>query len=430
VGTPLLPARSRAAIIPLMRKVSPLGVLAFANFATAGLGVSFLGEDGKFSVSNLAPLLFIAAAGPAFLVDVKTIGKNIVSLFLFFNTCALASFAIFMFRFGWQPNAAVLLFQDAEFIFVLLLVWYARRNYEEFFAVARAGIVCSALISVVYGIAQFGRKELVVNVIQFGMDDKSQASVLFCCQAYILLRYFDGLISRIFAAGLLAMSLMTLSRLPALFMPVLLITLSLRSRYGMMLAAATVCGAIAAFVAYGDELTTVFRALDRLTSVDQATGDDATSAHVLLIKSALEMKFTDVSAFFFGTGPGNFSKALTSFPIDIHELESLDPTLVSEARLGRAPMHSTPVSLLLDYNIAIIALLVYLALRAVRYLLQGRHYLDLVFFLTLFGASTFYSLHNKPYFYLCIATVAVATMGRIGEEERARAAFPRPAAAA
>ena len=63
-------------------------------------------------------------------------------------------------------------------------------------------------------------------------------------------------------------------------------------------------------------------------------GDNATSAHVLLIKSALEMKFDDFEAFFFGTGPGNFSKALTSFPIDIHQLESLDPLLVADARIG------------------------------------------------------------------------------------------------
>ncbi len=54
-----------------MRKVSPLGLLAFANFATAGLGQSLFGEDGKFSLSNLAPLLFVALAGPSFLVEVK-----------------------------------------------------------------------------------------------------------------------------------------------------------------------------------------------------------------------------------------------------------------------------------------------------------------------------------------------------------------------
>jgi hypothetical protein len=401
-----------------MRKVSPLGMLAFLNFATAGLGKSIAGDDGKFSISNLAPLLFVAIAGPYFLVEVKSVQKNIVGFFLLFNVCALASFALFMFQFGWEPNAPVLLFQDVEFIFVLLLLWYARRNYEEFFAVAKAGTLCAALIAVAYGVSQWGRKD-VLGIVTFSMDDKSQAAVLFCCQAYILLRFFDGSIARIFAGGLLAMSLMTLSRLEALFFPVLLITLSVRTRYGKVIAIATVCAVVTAFVIAGDALTTVFRALDRLSSVNQVAGDDATSAHLLLIKSALEMKFTDLSAFFFGTGPGNFAKALTSFPIDIHELESLDPALVADARIGRAPMHSTPVSMLLDYNIVVFGLFVFLGLRAFRYLARTRHFLDLLFFVTLSGASTFYSLHNKPYFFLAITTIAVGTLGRIGVEEAA-----------
>jgi hypothetical protein len=409
-----------------MRRVSPLGMLAFANFATAGLGQSLTGADGKLSISNLAPLLFVAIAGPCFMVAVKSINKNIVGLFLLFNACALASFALFMVRFGWAPNAPVLLFQDVEFIFVLLLVWYARRNFEEFLYVARVGTICSVLISVLYGVAQFGRTD-VLNIITFSMDDKSQAAVLFCCQAYILLRFFEGSITRVVAGGLVAMSLMTLSRLPAVFVPVLLITLSVRTRYGKVIALATVCGVVAAFATLGDELNTVFQALDRLSSVNQVAGDDATSAHVLLIKSALEMKFTDLSTFFFGTGPGNFSQALTSFPIDVHELESLDPQLVADARIGRAPMHSMPVSLLLDYNIAIFGLLVFLALRAVRFLIRTRHFLDLTFFATLFGASVFYSLHNKPYFFLLSATVAVAMMGQIRAEETARTALARPA---
>ena len=409
-----------------MRKVSTLGLLAFANFATAGLGQSLTGEGGKLSVSNLAPALFVAIAGPCFLADVKSVGRNIIGLFLLFNACSLASFAFFMFRFGWDPNVPVLAFQDVEFIFVLLLAWYARRNYEEFLAVVKAGTIISAVISALYGMAQFGRKDLL-NIITFGMDDKSQAAVLFCCQAYILLRFFDGFIARIVAAGLLAMSMMTLSRLPATFLPVLLITLSVRTRYGFLLAAATVCGVVIAFMTAGDAITTVFKAVDRLSSVNEVAGDNATSAHLLLIKSALEMKFTDFSTFFLGTGPGNFSKALTSFPIDIHELESLDPALVADARVGKAPMHSTPISLLLDYNIAIFALLVFLALRAVRYLLRVRHYLDLLFLATLFGASMFYSLHNKPYFFLAIATVAIATLGGAEAEETTPGARPRPA---
>jgi hypothetical protein len=409
-----------------MRKVSALGLLVFANFATTGLGQSITGEGGKLSLSNLAPVLFVAIAGPCFLAEVKSVGKNIIGLFLLFNTCSLASFVLFMFRFGWEPNVPVLVFQDIEFIFVLLLVWYARRNYQEFLAVVKAGTICSALAAVLYGVAQFGRKD-VLNIITFGMDDKSQAAALFCCQAYILLRFFDGVITRIVAAGLLAMSMMTLSRLPALFLPILLITLSVRTRYGFLLAAATVGGVVVAFLTAGDVIATVFKAVDRLDSVDRFSGGDATSAHLLLIKSALEMKFNDFATFFLGTGPGNFSMALTSFPIDIHELESLDPALMDDARVGKAPMHSTPISLLLDYNIAIFALLVFLALRSVRYLLTIRHYLDLSFFVTLFGASMFYSLHNKPYFFLAIATVAIATMGGVGAAETEPVPAARPA---
>lgn len=397
-------------------------MLVWASFATAGLGQSITGEDGKLSLSNLAPVLFAAVAGPAFLAEAKSVNKNIVGLFLLFNVCAMASFALFMFRYGWEPNFPVLLFQDVELAFVLLLAWYARRRHEEFFSVAKAGILCSTLIAAAYGIVQFRKPDVkgIVNIVTFSMDDKSQAAVLFCCWAYILLRYFDGWLTRIFAYGLLAMSLMTLSRLPAVFLPVMLVTLCVRTRYGFVIAAATVCGVVGAFVAYGDELLLVFKALDRLSSPEAG---DATSAHLLLIESALEMKFTDFTAFFFGTGPGNFSKALTSFPIDIHQLESLDPALVGDARLGRAPMHSTPISMLLDYNIVIFSLLAFLALRAVRHLLEIRHYLDLMFLGTLCAASLFYSLHNKPYFYLAIATIAIGTL------EPCRLAFvPRNAA--
>src|SRR5690242_17282314 len=100
-----------------MRKVSPLGLLAFANFATAGLGQSMFGEEGKLSISNVTPVLFILIAAPCYLAAVKTVSRQIVTIFLFFNVCALASFLLFMFRFGWMPNAPVLGFQDVEFIF-------------------------------------------------------------------------------------------------------------------------------------------------------------------------------------------------------------------------------------------------------------------------------------------------------------------------
>ena len=410
-----------------MRKVSPLGLLAFANFATAGLGESMFGEEGKLSISNITPVMFVLIAGPCFLAEMKTVSRQVITIFLFFNACALASFLIFMVRFGWMPNAPVLGFQDVEFIFGLLLIWYARRNYEEFFAVAKAGIFCCAALAIWYGFTQFQKPEKGLKILTFGMDDKSQAAVLFCCFSYILLRFYDGWLARAFAAGFFTISMMTLSRLPAVFLPALLITLSVRTKYGWILASVIVSVIAAVLVAYGDTLTKVFAALDRLTSVQQVTGDSATSAHLLLIRSALEMKFGDFFAFFFGTGPGNFAKALTSFPIDIHELEGLDPALVADARVGRAPMHSMPVSLLLDYNILLFGLLVYLGLKAVRYLFTTRHHLDLLFFLTLISASMFYSVHNKPYFFLVITAITIGVMGPLGAQEAEEDAAARAA---
>jgi hypothetical protein len=398
--------------VPAVRRVSATGLLAFLCFATCGLGLPIGGENGKLAISNLGPLLFVILVAPSFMAAVKTIRKPSVGFFLLFNACALLSFALFMFRFGWNPNAPVLLFQDVEFIFVLLLVWYARHRFDEFFRVARLGIICMGVLAIWYGVGQSHNPGLAKLVLlTFGMDDKSQAAVLFCCMSYILLRYYNDLFSRLVAGGLFAMSMMTLSRLPVIFLPALLITLSVRTRYGWILTAFTVIGVSAAFIAFGDALTTVFKALDRLSSVGQVAGDNATSAHIYLIKAALEMKFDDLEVLIFGSGPGNFSKALTSFPLDIHELEALDPQLVADARVGRAPMHSTPISMLLDYNIVVFGLLIFLGLRGVHYLLKKNLNLDLIFFTTLFTASMFYSLHNKPYFFLAVATVAIGAMG-------------------
>jgi hypothetical protein len=89
-------------------------------------------------------------------------------------------------------------------------------------------------------------------------------------------------------------------------------------------------------------------------------------------------------------------------------------------------MHSTPVSFLLDYNIVIFGLLVFMALRAIRYMIKARRNLDLLFFATLFAASMFYSVHNKPYFYLAIVTIAIAIVGPLPEEEVERSPLARP----
>ncbi len=394
---------------PSIRLLSLLGLLAFLNYATMGLGTPITGEDGKLSISNITPLLFMIIAGSWYLLAVRAVPRSVVAFLGAFNVCALISFGIYMLRYGWAPNVMVWLFQDVEIISSLLLFQYARDNPQEFLRIVRSGIFCSAAISAAYGLHHFIYEAADFrrfHILNFSMDDKSQAAVLFCCQAYLLLRLYRGKLERLVAGGLLAMSLMTLSRLPLAFVPVLCVALAVRTRYGWLLIATSVCAIAGLLVIAGDEIVDVFKIVDRLSSVTSATGDQSTSAHLLLIETALQMKFSSLTALIFGIGPGNFSHALTSFSVDLTRLEAVDPQLVVEARIGRAPMHSTPVSLLLDYNIAILFLLFFLFLRALRFLLAQRNYLDFTFVMSLVAASMFYSVHNKPYVFLTVATLA------------------------
>lgn len=415
-----------------IRLFSVLGLLALLNYATMGIGIPITGDEGKLSISNVTPILFVAIAGSWYLLAVRAVPRTVIAFLGAFNICALVSFGIYMLWYGWPPNVMVLLFQNVEIVFSLLLFQYARDNPQEFLRVVRIGLFCSAAISALYGLHHFIYEAADFkryHILSFSMDDKSQAAVLFCCQAYLLLRLYRGKLDRLVAGGLLAMSLMTLSRLPLAFLPVLVVALAIRTRYGWLLIAASVCAIVGLLVVAGDEIVDVFKIVDRLSSITSATGDESTSAHLLLIETALQMKFSGLTALIFGTGPGNFSHALTSFPLDLTRLEGVDPQLVVEARSGRAPMHSTPASLLLDNNIVIVFVLFFLFLRALRFLLTERKYLDFTFVMTLFAASMFYSVHNKPYVFLAVATLAavLAPKGATRPNEAASEMVASPA---
>jgi hypothetical protein len=379
-----------------------LGILTAANFATASMGLPLLGEGGKFSASNIMPLVFAAVALVFYFARSDRIDRRIVSFFLWFNAASVLSFVVFILRFQWPPNFWVLLFQDVEMLFCLLLLWYARESHEDFRRWVRVGIYCSALVMTAYGIQDFRSGELTSA---FGMDDKSHTAVLLCCEAFILIRFYGGKLDCLLALGLYVLSYATLSREPVFFGPAILFALLARSRQPLLAATAIASAGFAAAVYAGDVLVKTFVVFDRLSSLDAVTGEGSTSAHLLLIKSALQIKFSDPWAFFFGIGPGNFSQALTSFGTSIEQLRAVDPGLVNDALLGKAPVHSLPVSLLLDWNIAFAALFVFMVLRATAFLVNTRDFVGLMFLFGFLLAATFYSLHNKPYCFLIITTV-------------------------
>ena len=387
-----------------MRKGALLATLVVANFATACVGVPLTGEGGKFSVSNIAPIVFSALAGLLFFSTGASVDRRLAAFLLVFNLGCFASFALFMARFGWDPNFPVLLFQDVEIVFCMLMWWYGRSEPELFRRAVRAGILCSVPV-----LAFFAWDDTHARLpwLAFGMDDKSQAAVLLCCEAYILIRFFGSGLDRVLGVTLYLATFLTVSRMPVFFLPPIFLALCRGSRWAPVGAVIGVALVSVVLAEWGETVKELILVYDRLSSVSTVAADDSTTAHLLLLESALQIKLSDPLTFLLGIGPGNFSKALMSFPVSLTELQASDPEIVAYASEGRAPLHSMTAQILLDYNFAIFLAYACAVMQFFRYLLRRRNVADLAFGTALILAASFYSLHNKPYFFLMLAAAAV-----------------------
>lgn len=384
-----------------------MGFVAFLNFATACLGLPLTGPEGKLAVSNLTPIPFVVLGAVPYLTSLKTIPAEFGRYLLLFNISCLLSFAIFLVQFGWPPNVFVLLFLNVEVLFCAFIVLYARDCGEEFRTVVRAGIYTSIPICLFFGYLDVKH---ATGQLAFGMDDKSQAAVLLCMEAFILARFFGSTLDRITAIGLLGVSFLTISRLPTFFVPAVLVAVATQSRMGLAFVGFVACGIGAAFALYTDAVLNTFQVLYRLSDALDA---GSTQSHFLLLRAAWTIKFTHLSAFLFGTGPSNFSKALMSFrPPELDMLRVVDPKLLVSAEIGVAPLHSTPMQLLLDYSIAVPVLLLLGAYRALASIWQALEFVDWLFIVGLICASSFYSIHDKHYFWLLGTTCAVLAVQR------------------
>jgi hypothetical protein len=318
-------------------------------------------------------------------------------------------------RSDWAPNFVVLLFQNLQVLFCILLIWYARRDFDELKAVVRFGILSSAVITAFFAL----RNVREGSIFLFGMDDKTHAAVLLCMQAYVLVRYIDRPMDCLVGLALYVASFLTISRLPIFFLPAILLALMSRSRGGVALAGLAACVIAVLLVTAGDAVMKVFGVLERLSSVEAITGEGSTRAHMLLLQIALDMKLSDPWTFFFGIGPNNFSQALASDAEAIALMQSVDPAVAAYAFEGRAPLHSTLMQLLLDYNLVVFLLIVYVLLRIAARLLRDHAYVELVFLAGLAMAGVFYTLHNKPYFFVYATAIWISGTAK---HERARAA--------
>ena len=387
-----------------MRKGTLLATLVVANFATACMGLPLTGEGGKFSASNIAPMVFTAISGLLFFSTGTTVDRRLVGFLLAFNLGCCASFVLFMVRFGWSPNLPVLMFQDVELVFCMLMWWYGRSEPEQFRRAVRAGILCSIPVLACFAWADVHAK---LPWLTFGMDDKSQAAVLLCCEAYLLIRFCGSGLDRVLGVALYLATFLTVSRLPVFFALPIFLALCRGSPYAPVGAIIGLTVVSVALAQWGEAIKELILVYDRLASVSTGASDDSTTAHLLLLQTALEIKLSDPLTFLLGIGPGNFSKALMSFPVPIAELQATDPEVVAYAFEGRAPLHSMTAQILLDYNFAVFLAYVCAVLQVFRYLWRRRIFADLGFFTALALAASVYSLHNKPYFFLMAAAAAV-----------------------
>jgi hypothetical protein len=381
-----------------------LAALLVANFATACMGQPLTGEGGKLAVANLAPVLFTLVAGLLFFSSGSRVDRRLVAFLLVFNLGCFASFILFILRFGWEPNFPVLLFQDVELVFCMLVWWYGSHEPRQFVRAVRAGILCSIPVLVYFA---WSDTQARLPWIAFGMDDKSQAAVLLCGEAYILIRFFGGPLDRLLGIGLYLATFLTVSRLPVFFLPPIFLALCRGSRYAPVAAVLAVALVSVTLAAWGETIKELLLVYDRLASVSTSGSDDSTTAHLLLLQSALAIKLSDPLTFLLGIGPGNFSKALMSFPVSLARLQAADPELVAYAFDGRAPLHSMTAQVLLDYNFGVFLAFTCGTLQVLRFLWRRRIFSDLAFFGALMLAASFYSLHNKPYFFLMVAAAAV-----------------------
>src|ERR1700722_2627558 len=132
-----------------------------------------------------------------------------------------------MVPFGWDPNFPVLFFQNLEIVFCALLWWYGRSEPGQFRRAVRAGILCSIPV-----LAFFAWDDTHASLpwVAFGMDDKSQAAVMLCCEAYFLIRFFGRGLARLLGVALFLATFLTVSRMPVFFFPPIFLALCRGSR--------------------------------------------------------------------------------------------------------------------------------------------------------------------------------------------------------
>ncbi|MFF2371028.1 hypothetical protein [Agromyces sp. NPDC058110] len=257
---------------------------------------------------------------------------------------------------------------------------------------------------------------------RLGFDDKSHASVYACFLAFASLRFLRGRSRLLISLAFFVVAFLTISRLPFVFAPVYLIAFVVEYRkvraeaktpLEVYFAHLTLAGTILTPLILAAQAAGFFRSFDRVFGSGDFT-NASTTAHLLLLKYAAELKIENLGNFFFGVTPGGFAGVLYRSRIDVSQFASIDPPGYEKLMEGTAPMHSSLGSILLEFPIWVSLSYLAMVVWAVIRLRRNREWVMLSFLVGFFAATLFYSSQTELYF--CVAWTAVIAL----------AASPRP----
>ena len=268
---------------------------------------------------------------------------------------------------------------------------------------------------------------------RLGFDDKSHASVMCCFLAFASLRFLRSPQRLLVACAFFALSLLTISRLPFVFLPAFLLAVLIEYRsirraatsaWQVFLAHVAIGSVVAAPFLMARQIGDLFSVFDRVLSPGSTT-EASTQAHLLLLEYAARLKIENPWNFLFGVTPGGFSGVTIRSDVDVSAYAAVDPPGWEKFAVGDAPMHSSLGSILLEFPLWVaIGYLVLVMWTFVR-LLRAREYVMVLFLVGLIAATTVYSSHNELYFYVAWAAL-ISVAAPVRRRGAGTAAAPVP----
>ncbi|WP_316801211.1 hypothetical protein [Pedobacter frigidisoli] len=386
-------------------KIKLVGGMLCLCFLLMSFGFSITGGEGKLAISNLVQVMTIVSlisAGFLRLFDLK-----ILFMFFFLTFIGILN-SFFCYNFPGKPLVIVFMLFSVAFLLLSYRFLTNCVSQKLFESTVRYLILLSVPIYLILGYLDYKEG---LTMISYGMDDKSHATIILCFCSFISLTVFKKgayLLSFFF----IFLSIFTTSRLTVVFFPFLIFAMFYKikrdSGIKMMVFVALflLVPAVVYLIIILLKNSDSFLLFQRVSSSD-SINDDSSSAHSMLIAKGIELKLESWNNFLFGISPGAFSDVLIRSDIDYSKIESIDPQFIQFARLGKAPVHSTHIAFFSEYSLPIFIFYVFGIFRITKELYLNKLFIDLLFWFGFLASITFYSSHNKMYFYVVLVYLCV-----------------------